>query len=93
MDLFRLQGNSNFISFALGVGPGGKGSQGFSCLKLIRKGGKKMEIHLQLESLVVKRGLAGLYLLLQRMLLERKRKLGINITKSFGTYVSSREHG
>lgn len=37
--LFRLQGNSNFISFALGVGLGGKGSQGFSCLKLIKERG------------------------------------------------------
>lgn len=37
--LFRLQGNSNLISFALGVGLGGKGSQGFSCLKLINERG------------------------------------------------------
>lgn len=35
--LFRLQGNSDLISFALGVGLGGKGSQGFSCLKLLKE--------------------------------------------------------
>ena len=44
--LFRLQGNIGLISFALGVGLGGKGSQGFSCLKLLKEGGEKSAIHI-----------------------------------------------
>lgn len=35
--LFRLQGDSSLISFALGAGIGGKGAQGFSCVKLIKE--------------------------------------------------------
>jgi len=35
--LFRLQGDSRLISFALGAGLGGKGAQGFSCVKLIKE--------------------------------------------------------
>lgn len=36
--LFRLQGDSELLSFALSAGLGSKGSQGFSCIQIINEG-------------------------------------------------------